>query len=107
MTKELENILYIFLHELNWSYIIISAFILFGVEYKQEFEFVKDYLKPKFRTWLVLIIVVLLFTIFKIIEGGFTASYLSGLMRSSVIVVVFNSEFSKRILKKFLKNQND
>jgi hypothetical protein len=102
MTSHVETLIQTYLiDDLNWTFIFISAFVLFGVDSKQEFSFVKDYLKPKYRTWVIILIVIVLFTIFKALEGDLTISYFSELLRSSIITIILNSEISKRLLKKF------
>lgn len=96
-----------FFNHLNWTYIMIYAFVLYGIKYKEEFDWYNDiFIKSKFKSfkiWIAGLIVGLFFTTFKYLEGGvdFTglSAYISTLLRSWIIVIVFNSLTSSRISK--------
>lgn len=88
-----------FFHNLNWTFILTLIFIIYGVQYKEDFIWFKKLTgKCKyFRMWIVGIIGILQFSFFKYLEGGFTASYFSELLRSFMVVMVFNAEIIKKL----------
>ena len=47
--------------------------------------------------WIAGIIVILFFCLFRVLEVGLSASYVSQILRSFIIVIVLNSIFSKKI----------
>lgn len=92
----------LFFDDLNWTYILIYVFVLYGIKYKEEFEWFNilfdsnKYLKS-FKIWIAGIVIILLFCLFKGLEVGVTASYISQMMRSWIIVIVCNSIFSNKL----------
>jgi hypothetical protein len=99
--QDLQTELEFFVNDLNWTYIIIYAFILHGIKYKQEFEWFNQLFEnsklKSFKFWLSGIIVMTIFIIFKYFEGELTVSYVSSILRSWIIVIVFNSFLSDKI----------
>lgn len=100
-----------FFKDLNWTYILIYAFIIHGIKYKEEFQwfndfFSKDTLRP-FKIWIAGIIVAIVFIIFKYLETGMQIEYVSILLRSWIIVIVFNSIFSRKMNTTEKKYFND
>lgn len=100
--NDIQSEVELFFDDLNWTYILIYVFVLYGIKHKEEFLWYnrlfdnKDKLKP-FKVWVAGIIIMIIFCIFKGLEVGVTASYVSQIMRSWIIVIVFNSIFSKKI----------
>ncbi len=98
--KDIQKEVDFFFTDLNWTYILIYVFILYGIKNKEEFEWYNKLLdknlKP-FKVWIAGIIVMIIFSFFKFLETGISASYVSQLLRSWIIVIVFNSIFSKKI----------
>lgn len=92
----------LFFDDLNWTYILIYVFILYGIKNKDEFAWYNaifdksDKLRP-FKVWIAGIITMLIFCLFRGLEVGITVSYISQILRSWIIVIVFNSVFSKKI----------
>ena len=92
----------LFFDDLNWTYILIYVFVLYGIKHKEEFLWYNrlfdnsDKLKP-FKVWVAGTIIMIIFCIFKGLEVGLIVSYVSQLMRSWIIVIVFNSIFSRKI----------
>lgn len=91
-----------FFDDLNWTYIIIYAFILFGIKYKEEFLwynrlFDKHETLKSFKVWAAGLIVMIIFCIFTSIEVGLTSPYVSQMLRSWIVVIVFNSITTKKL----------
>ena len=90
----------IFFDDLNWTYILIYFFVLYGIKHKEEFNWylnwTKGQLKP-FRVWIAGVIVILFFIFFKYLEGGLASGYISEILRSWIVVIVFNSVFSDKL----------
>lgn len=99
--QDLQIELELFISDLNWTYIIIYAFILHGIKYKQEFDWFNDLFDgsklKSFKFWLSGIIVMMIFIIFKYFEGELTVTYISSILRSWIIVIVLNSFLSDKI----------
>ena len=98
---ELKNEIELFFNNLNWTYILIYVFILYGMKNKEEFQWFNDLTKTvgTFRVWIAGVIVMLFFILFKYLETGLPWEYVSQILRSMIIVIVFNSVFSKNISK--------
>lgn len=98
ISKEVE----FFFHGLNWTFILIYTFILYGMKNKEEFRWYNElfdsnrHMQP-FKVWVAGIITMLIFCLFKYLETGINAEYISQMLRSWIIVIVFNSVFSKKI----------
>jgi len=81
---------------------IIYSLVLYGIKYKEEFTWFNNLMdknenaKP-FKIWIAGIIVILFFCLFRVLEVGLSASYVSQILRSFIIVIVLNSIFSKKI----------
>ena len=100
MTEQVEEILHYFIENLNWTFILICCFVLLGIETKEEFEFFRLRVNKLYRTWVACGIIILLFSTFKTLEEGtFDVSYLSELLRSLVVVIIFSGEIIKKIVK--------
>jgi len=100
---------------LNWTYIIMYTILLYGVTYKSEFDWFNDILKKykmsKYTTWMVGVLTGLVFCLFKWLENNpsISWSYVSTMLRSWFLVVVFASVFIDGIVKliKFLGKKVD
>lgn len=100
---------------LNWTFIIMYTIILYGVTYKSEFDWFNDLMKKakseKFTTWIVGILTGAVFCLFKWLENDppVNWTYVSTLLRSWFLVVVFASVFIDGIVKliKFLGKRID
>lgn len=100
--KDIQGEVEFFFDDLNWTYILIYVFILYGIKHKEEFQWFNDIFdKTKrlksFKVWIAGLIVIVLFVLFKGLESGLEVSYISQILRSWIIVIVFNSIFSKKI----------
>lgn len=100
--QDIQDNIEFFFGDLNWTYILIYVFILYGIKNKEEFAWYNTLLdknekiKP-FKVWLAGIIVMIIFCIFKYLETGIGPAYVSQMLRSWIVVIVFNSIFSKKI----------
>lgn len=99
--KELE----FFFSGLNWTYIFIYVITLFGIKSKQEFIWYNDFfnkrksIKP-FKVWIAGVILMFIFGLFSYLETSeLKASYISQMLRSFVVVTVFNSFFIEKVKK--------
>lgn len=102
MFEDIQKDVEFFFDDLNWTYIIIYAFILFGIKHKEEFlwynrMFDKHENLKSFKVWAAGLIVMIVFCVFTAIEVGLTASYVSQLLRSWIVVIVFNSITTKKL----------
>jgi hypothetical protein len=96
-----------FFNGLNWTFIMIFVFVLYGIKHKEEFEWYNKILDKSnfksFKVWIAGFIIALFFCLFKNLEEQLTLSdasaYISTLLRSWIVVIVFNSIFSDRISK--------
>lgn len=92
--------------DLNWLFVFFYAILIYGIKYKQEFDWFNDlfdhkkYLKS-LKFWIAGIILLLVFCLFHFLESNKTieASYVSQILRSWLIVIVFNSMFTDEIKK--------
>lgn len=92
----------LFFNDLNWTYIMIYGFVLFGIKYKEEFVWYNKLFENNeslrlLKVWIAGVIIMTFFVLFKTLEDGFEPSYLSQLLRSWIVVIVFNSITSKKI----------
>lgn len=100
--EEMQNQLELFFHGLNWTYIMIFAFVVHGIRYKEEFEWYVEFFKKRkklqpFKFWIAGLIVAFLFVVFTTLEGRIDIPYISSILRSWIVVIVFNSVFSQKI----------
>jgi hypothetical protein len=93
----------LFFNDLNWTYILIYVFILYGIKHKEEFEWYNKLFDggplSSLRAWVAGIVTALVFMFFKWGECCLSFGYVSQLLRSWILVLVFNSVFSSKINK--------
>lgn len=102
--KDIQTEIEFFFGDLNWTYVLIYVFVLYGIKHKEEFEWyntmfdTRPKLKP-FKVWAAGVIIMLIFSTFRSLNATmvFDSEYVSRLMRSWIIVIVFNSIFNKKI----------
>jgi len=100
--NDIQNEFEYFFDDLNWTYILIFVFVLYGIKNKEEFTWYNrifdrsDKVKP-FKSWVAGIFIILLFCLFRGLETGINATYVSQILRSWIIVIIFNSFFSNKI----------
>lgn len=87
-----------FFTDLNWTYIFVYVAILYGVKYKAEFEWYNNIMDrnkemAKFKIWIAGIFTGLIFCLFRYTDGisPMNSIYISSLLRSWIIVIVFNT----------------
>lgn len=100
--KDIQSEVEFFFDDLNWTYILIYVFVLYGIKHKEEFKWYNELLDSntrlsQFKVWIAGIVIILFFCIFKGLDTGVTSEYVSQLLRSWILVIVFNSIFSKKI----------
>lgn len=100
--EDFQSELELLFDDLNWTYMLIFVFILYGIKNKKEFYWYnklmdKSKVLDSFKAWIAGIIVMLTFFLFRYLETGIDASYVSQALRSYIIVIVFNSVFNKNV----------
>ena len=100
--NDLQNEIEIFFDDLNWTFILIYTFVLYGIKHKEEFQWYNDLFDVKykikpFKIWIAGVIIMLIFSLFKHLETGLNPFYVSELMRSWILVIIFNSIFFNQI----------
>lgn len=100
--ENIKNDLTLIATDLNITYMIMYSLVLYGIRYKEEFKWYNNLLdknkeiKP-FKMWIAGVFMILIHCLFKYLETGIDAAYVSQILRSFVIVIVLNSVFSKKI----------
>jgi len=101
--KDIQKDVEFFFADLNWTYILIYVFVLYGIKHKEEFEwynnlFDRNKQLKSFKVWVAGIAILGLFCTFRALGVElFNSEYVSQLMRSWIMVIVFNSIFNKKI----------
>ena len=89
-------ILYDFLVELHWQYLITLLVIMFGIKHTKELDWFTDYLTKKKMekgiSWIAAIIVALFFIIFRWLnkETTFDSEYVASLLRTLLVGVILS-----------------
>ena len=98
---DLKDEIELFFNDLNWTYILIYVFILYGIKNKEEFQWYNKLLSKyeSYKVWIAGLIIACFFIFFKWLDLDIHSEYISQLLRSMIIVIVFNSVFSKNISK--------
>jgi len=116
--EDIQSEIEFFFDDLNWTYIFIYVIVLYGIKHKEEFIWYNklfDKYGPLryFKIWAAGLIIGTLFSFFRW-QGpdGITSEYISQILRSWIIVIVFNTVFTKKIQKiekniDIYKNDND
>lgn len=94
----------LFFHGLNWTFIFIYVMCLYGIKNNEEFDWYNalmdryQWLK-KLKIWIAGVVVAIIFCYFTW-KGGVhpvDSEYISALMRSWIIVIVFNTVANRKI----------
>ena len=102
VSVELQN----FFSNLNWLFIFMFSFIIYGINSKPEFDWYNRLMSKNenlksLKIWiagLLLLVIQCLFCYLKEAKD-FNSEYVSQLLRSWLIVIVFNSTITKKIEK--------
>lgn len=104
LVSELEN----FLNDLNWTFILIYSFIIYGINHKSEFIWYTKLMKKtkltNYQIWISGLFIMLSFILFRYLDIGVDSEYISTLLRSFIVVIVFNDLFSRN-LNRFEKDK--
>ena len=90
---------------LNWTYILMYTFVLYGISNKKEFIWYNKLMDKNsnlslLKEWIAGFVVAAFFITFRSIgPDGMDSEYISALLRSYIIVLIFNSVLSKKISK--------
>ena len=98
---DLKDEIELFFNDLNWTYILMYVFVLYGVKNKEEFQWFNLMFEKyaTFKVWIAGLIIATFFIFFKWLDLGMDSEYISQILRSMIVVIVFNSVFSKNISK--------
>jgi hypothetical protein len=98
---DLKDEIELFFNDLNWTYILIYVFVLYGIKNKEEFQWYNKLFSKyePYKVWIAGLIISVFFIFFKWLDVGMYSEYISQLLRSMIVVIVFNSVFSKNISK--------
>ena len=69
---DLKDEIELFFNDLNWTFILIFVFVLYGIKNKEEFQWFNDLLKGRlnpYKVWIAGLIITLFFSFFKFLEG--------------------------------------
>lgn len=101
--KDIQKDIEFFFADLNWTYILIYVFILYGIKHKEEFDWYNNLFDrnknlKSFKVWAAGIITIGFFCCFRAAGvESFNSEYVSQLLMSWIMVIVFNSIFNKKI----------
>jgi hypothetical protein len=98
---DLKDEIELFFNDLNWTFILMFVFILYGIKNKEEFQWFNQLFNKLdiYKSWIAGLITLFFFIFFKFLEGNLTVEYVSQNLRSFMIVIIFNSVFSNNIEK--------
>lgn len=112
MFQDLQAQIELFFNHLNWTYILMFVFVLYGVKNKEEFAWYNDLMDSRKRlkqlkTWIAGFIVGLFFCLFTYLGDPllFDSNYVSQMLRSFMIVIIFNSVFNNKL--KTIENEEN
>jgi len=92
-----------FIKNLNWTYIFIMIITFYGLNHVQAFRGIKELFKKwhlnKFSHLFCAIVIGVVFIFFKSMEDKFEWSYVSALLRSLLIAIVFSHFAVNKIVK--------
>ena len=108
--EDIQEELELFFDDLNWTYIFIFVIVLYGIKHRQEFEWYNAISKSKnwesLKVWTAGFIIAGLFSLFRWLgENTFDSEYISTLLRSWIVVIVFHAVIDKKISN--LHNKKD
>lgn len=100
--QDIQSEIEMFFDDLNWSFIIMYVIILYGVKNKEDFAWYKDLIYnsalKNFQVWVTGFIVGGFFVMFRGLgENALNSEYISQLLRSWIMVIAFNTLFTKKI----------
>lgn len=109
------NELEAFFQGLNWTYIIMLVLILYGIAYKKEFGWYNRFFEKRknleeYKEWIAGILVGIVFGVFRSLgPNGIDSEYISQLLRSWFLVIIFASVFIDGVVRllKFIGNKID
>jgi D-alanyl-lipoteichoic acid acyltransferase DltB (MBOAT superfamily) len=106
MFTDIQTEIEAFFHGLNWTYIFMYVMCLYGIKNNIEFDWYNELLdrkkwSSKLKVWIAGVIVGLFFCFFTYMKGPgmLNSEYVSTLLRSWIIVIVFNTVANSRIQK--------
>jgi hypothetical protein len=90
------------LNNLNWIYIYMFAFVIYGIKTEEEFAWYNKLMRKNetlysLRLWVAGLVIALLNILFSGMEYGFSIIYTAGVIRSFIITIVFNSVVIKKV----------
>lgn len=106
--SDIEHELELFWNDINWTFAFVYALVLYGIKHKDEFTWYNHmFAEPPlsyYKVWVAGFAVGFMFVLFEWLSvGGLHSVYISQLMRSWIIVIVFNAVILDKI--KIIENQ--
>jgi hypothetical protein len=95
---------------LNWLYIFLFSFLIHGIKNKEEFAWYNSIFKDlghwkSLKIWIAGIILIGFFLLFHSLNLGFSTEYLATILRSWLVVIVFNTIITNKIKK--IEDENE
>lgn len=100
--SDIQKELDLFFSNLNWAYIFMYTITLFGIKHKPEFYWYNNLIDKNktlknFKVWIAGFLIMMVFVTFYYLEHNkITPLYCSQMLRSFIIVTVFNSLFVEK-----------
>lgn len=111
--EEFQSELQLLFSGLNWTYILMYTFVIYGIKNKNEFDWYNELTKMNkwtsmLKEWIAGFVILIFFSFFTYLRdtSHFSSEYVSAILRSFIIVLVFNSVLNKKI-KSAEKDLND
>lgn len=94
----------LFFSNLNWLYIFLFSFLIYGIKNKEEFDWYNSLFNKlghwkSLKLWIAGLFLMVFHVIFAFLNNDFTSEDLSTLLRSWLIVIVFNTAITNKIKK--------
>lgn len=107
---DIRNTLLEFISGLNWTFIFMYGFVIYGIKNEPEFEWFNDLLKnSKLKTWIAGFITMGFFCLFRYLDKDqvFNSEYVSTLLRSFMVTIILSRVINNGINKYIDKKISD
>ena len=100
----------LFVTGLNWTFIFMYGFVIYGIKNEPEFEWYNELLKEsKLKIWIAGFITMALFCLFKFLDPNstFDSEYVSTLLRSFMVTIILSRVINNSLNRYIDKKIND
>ena len=100
VVSDIKEAFVFFLDGLNWAFIIMFSFVIYGIRNEAEFEWYNNLMKKsKLKIWLAGFVIAFFTCLFKWLDNhsSLTPDYVSALLRSFMVTVILNKAISSMI----------